>query len=117
MALKIRLARGGSKKKPFYRVVVSENTSPRDGRFVERVGSYNPLLSHDNKDRFVINEERTKHWLSNGAQPTDRVYLLLSKVGLVEKKPFIETPIKSTPGKKAQERLKEAQKNAAEATA
>ena len=114
MALKIRLARGGSKKKPFYRVVVSENTSPRDGRFVERVGSYNPLLEHDNKDRFVINEERTKHWLSNGAKPTDRVYLLLSKAGLVEKKQFRETPKKSAPGKKAQEKIKEAQENAKE---
>ncbi len=104
MALKIRLARGGSKKRPFYRIVVSESTSPRDGRFVERVGSYNPLLSHDRAERVVIDSERVKHWLSVGAKPTDRVALFLGKAGIVpmpEQKPT--APLK----KKAQERLKQ----------
>eukprot|EP01039_Chlorochromonas_danica_P015662 gene15662-18440_t len=73
MALKIRLARGGSKKRPFYRIVVAEATSPRDGLFVERVGSYNPVLAADHADRVVLNAERIKYWLSVGAQPTDRI--------------------------------------------
>jgi small subunit ribosomal protein S16 len=106
MALKIRLARGGAKKRPFYRIVVSESTSPRDGRFVERIGSYNPLLSHDNKDRVVINTERAQYWLGVGAKPTDRVALFLGKAQIIpmpEQKPT--APLK----KKAQERLKQSQ--------
>lgn len=106
MALKIRLARGGAKKRPFYRIVVAENTSPRDGKFVERVGSYNPLLEKGHADRVVLNQERIKHWLSVGAQATDRVVLFLEEAGLCEKKARRETPIKSAPGKKAQERAK-----------
>jgi len=77
MALKIRLTRGGAKKKPFYRIVVAENTSPRDGKFVERVGSYNPMVPKDHKERYIINEERVKHWISVGAQPTERVAKIL----------------------------------------
>ena len=106
MALKIRLARGGAKKRPFYRIVVSESTSPRDGRFVERIGSYNPLLSHDTKDRVVINTERAQYWLGVGAKPTDRVALFLGKAQIIpmpEQKPT--APLK----KKAQERLKQSQ--------
>lgn len=106
MALKIRLARGGSKKRPFYRVVVAEATSPRDGKFVERIGSYNPLLEKGHKERIVINAERAKHWLSVGAQATDRVVHFLADLGLVSKPERRETPQKSQPKKKAQERIK-----------
>jgi len=105
MALKIRLARGGSKKRPFYRIVVAENTSPRDGKFVERIGSYNPLLTHENPERVVINVERAKHWLSVGAQPTERVEKFLSKVELVAAPEQANRPKKSQPKKKAQERV------------
>jgi len=106
MALKIRLARGGAKKRPFYRIVVAEATSPRDGRFVEKVGTYNPLLPHGHAERIVLNIERIKHWLSVGAKPTDRVELFLSNVGLAEKKVRNADPKKSAPKKKAQERAK-----------
>ncbi len=121
MALKIRLARGGAKKRPFYRIVVAEATSPRDGRFVERIGSYNPFLEHDNKDRILVDVERAKYWLSVGAQPTDRVVGFLAKLDLVAKPTRSVTPTQSLPKKKAQERLKsagaavEAEKAAAEA--
>jgi small subunit ribosomal protein S16 len=120
MALKIRLARGGAKKRPFYRIVVAEAGCPRDGRFVERVGSYNPLLPHDHADRIVLNVERIKHWLSVGAQPTDRVELFLGNAGLVGKKERRADPQKSAPKKRAQERLKaeeEARAKAAEKAA
>ena len=73
MALKIRLSRGGAKKKPFYRIVVAETTSPRDGKFVEKIGSYNPMVDDDNKERLVIDAERVKYWISKGAKPTLRV--------------------------------------------
>jgi len=106
MALKIRLARGGAKKRPFYRIVVAEATSPRDGRFVEKVGTYNPLLPHGHAERIVLNIERIKHWLSVGAKPTDRVELFLSNVGLAEKKVRAADPKKSAPKKRAQERAK-----------
>lgn len=106
MALKIRLARGGSKKRPFYRVVIAEATSPRDGRFVEKIGTYNPLLEQGHAERLVINKERAEYWLSVGAQPTDRVGSFLSSLGLIAKAPKVEQPLKSRPKKKAQERLK-----------
>ncbi|CAO4834132.1 MAG: 30S ribosomal protein S16 [Holosporales bacterium] len=106
MALKIRLARGGSKKRPFYRIVVAENTSPRDGKFIERVGSYNPLLQQGHADRVVLKADRLQHWISVGAQPTDRVSLFMEQAGLIEKKVRPATPIKSAPGKKALERAK-----------
>lgn len=109
MALKIRLARGGAKKRPFYRIVVAEATSPRDGRFVERVGSYNPLLSHENAERVVLNKERIHYWLSVGAKPTDRVALFLGRAEVISMPERRETPKKSMPGKKAQERLKSLQ--------
>ena len=105
MALKIRLARGGAKKRPFYRIVVAENTAPRDGRFVERIGSYNPLLEKDNKERLIINAERAKYWLGVGAQGSVRIMKLFGEAGITpEYKPHA-TPKKSTPKKKAQERL------------
>jgi len=106
MALKIRLARGGAKKRPFYRIIVAEATSPRDGRFVERVGSYNPMLASDHAERVVLNEERIKYWLSVGAQPTDRVHLFLSRANILPAAKRTEKPAKSAPKKKAQERAK-----------
>lgn len=109
MALKIRLARGGAKKRPFYRIVIAEATAPRDGRFVERIGSYNPLLEHGHKDRLLIDAERAKYWLSVGAQPTDRVVGFLASLNLVAKPERSATPKKSQPKKKAQERLKAAE--------
>lgn len=108
MALKIRLNRGGAKKRPFYRIVIAEATAPRDGRFIEKVGSYNPMLARDHADRIVINEERMKHWLSVGAQPTDRVARFLGDRGLIAAPAKRETPVKSAPKKKAQERAKAA---------
>lgn len=114
MALKIRLSRGGSKKRPFYKIVIAENSSPRDGRFVERVGSYNPLLAQDNPERIVLKEERIKHWLSVGALPTERVALFLQKNGILAKQEHAARPTKSAPKAKAQERIKnEANKAAA----
>lgn len=106
MALKIRLARGGAKKRPFYRIVVAEVTSPRDGRFVEKVGTYNPLLPHGHAERIVLNTERIKYWLSVGAKATERVELFLTNVGLAEKKERYPDPQKSAPKKRAQERAK-----------
>ena len=113
MALKIRLARGGSKKRPFYRIVVAEASSPRDGRFVERVGSYNPLLAAGHSDRVVLKTERIQHWLSVGAQPTDRVVKFLSAANLVKAPAYRENPKQAMPKKKAQERLKAEQEKAA----
>ena len=107
MATKIRLARGGSKKRPFYRIVVADVRAPRDGRFIEKVGSYNPMLSKDSEDRVVLNEERIKHWLGEGAQPTDRVLRFLDAAGLM-KRDARDNPKKALPGKKAQERIEEA---------
>lgn len=104
MALKIRLARGGSKKRPFYRIVVAENTSPRDGRFVERVGSYNPTLTSDHKDRYVVNEERAKYWMSVGAAPTERVAKIFGRLKITDMPKINEQPKKSKPKKaKAEE--------------
>lgn len=114
MALKIRLARGGAKKRPFYRIVVADARCPRDGRFIEKIGTYNPMLPREHEQRIVIDGERAKHWLSVGAQPTDRVVLFLANLGLVEKPAIRETPKKSAPKAKAQERAKlEAQRAAA----
>ena len=104
MALKIRLARGGSKKHPFYRIVVAEASSPRDGRFVERLGSYNPMVSKDHKDRVKMNNERINYWISKGAKPTLRVHKLMSLANLIEPPVIREQPIKSAPGKKRVER-------------
>jgi small subunit ribosomal protein S16 len=109
MALKIRLARGGSKKRPFYRIVVAEATSPRDGKFVERLGSYNPLLPSDHKDRLVVNVEKAKHWLSVGAKATERVEKFFANLGLLDAIEQKDRPKKSAPKKKAQERMKVAQ--------
>lgn len=105
MPLKMRLARAGSKKRPYYHVVVADARSPRDGRFVEQIGSWNPMLPKD-AERVTLNEERIKHWLSEGAQPTDRVLRFLDKAGILNR-PARANPVKGKPGKKAQERVAE----------
>lgn len=106
MAVRIRLARHGSKKRPHYAIVVANSDSPRDGRYIEKVGRYNPMVEKDHPERLVVNEERVKHWLQTGALPTDRVARFLSTLGLVKAPAFGNDPVKSQPKKKAQERLK-----------
>lgn len=103
MAMKIRLARGGSKKRPFYSIVATDSRMPRDGRFLEKLGTYNPLLAKDDEKRVVMNMERVQHWLSQGAQPTDRVARLLDAAGVVTREKR-NNPQKAQPKKKAQER-------------
>ena len=104
MALKIRLSRGGAKKRPFYKIVVAEALSPRDGKFIERLGSYNPMVPKDHAERLVLDVERAKYWISKGAQPTLRVAKMLSVDGLVQAPVINDQPIKSAPGKKRKER-------------
>jgi small subunit ribosomal protein S16 len=106
MSLKIRLSRGGAKKRPFYSIVIADARSPRDGRFIERVGTYNPMVERDHPERLVLKTERLKHWLSVGAEPTDRVARFLGDAELMPKAAQRQTPLKSTPGQKAQERAK-----------
>ncbi|HEV7997377.1 MAG TPA: 30S ribosomal protein S16 [Stellaceae bacterium] len=113
MSLKIRLARGGAKKRPYYSIVIADSRSPRDGRFIERVGTYNPMVDRSHPDRVTLKSERVQHWLGVGALPTDRVARFLGEAGLIEKPAMRETPTKSAPKAKAQER----QKAAAEAAA
>ncbi len=103
MALKIRLARGGSKKRPYYRIVVADVNAPRDGRFIEKIGTYNPLLPKDSEDRINIDVDRAKHWISVGAKPTDRVLRFLDAMGLEKREPR-NHPNKAKPGKKRIER-------------
>lgn len=106
MATKIRLARGGSKKRPFYRIVAADTRAPRDGRFIEKLGTYNPLLAKDSAERVTMDKERVQYWLDQGAQPTDRVLRFLDAEGLA-KRPARNNPTKAKPGRKAQERLDE----------
>ena len=115
MSLKIRLARGGAKKRPFYSIVVADARSPRDGRFIEKLGTYNPMLEKGHAERVTLKEERIRHWLGVGAQPTDRVTRFLGDAGIVDKPAFRETPGKSAPKAKAQARAKEAEEAAAAA--
>ena len=106
MSLKIRLARGGAKKRPFYRIVVAESRFARDGRFVERIGSYNPMLTKEDPNRVILEVERARHWLSKGALPTERVQHFFAKAGLMEApKRHVQTT-KDKPKAKAQERAK-----------
>jgi small subunit ribosomal protein S16 len=112
MSIKIRLARGGAKKRPFYRIVIADSRSPRDGRFIERIGSYNPMVAQDHPDRLKLDQERAKHWLAVGAQPTDRVARFLAKEGLMAERPRPEQTKQSHPKAKAQERAKAAQAGA-----
>ncbi len=118
MTVRIRLSRGGSKKHPYYRVVAADQRAPRDGRFIEKLGTYNPLLPQDHEQRLVVNAERVKYWLGIGALPTDRLAKLFSNLGLVKAPAVREQPKKSAPKAKAVERMKakeEAAKAAAEA--
>jgi small subunit ribosomal protein S16 len=114
MALKIRLARGGSKKRPYYHIVLADARSPRDGRFLENLGSWNPMLAKDNDARIKLDNDRIKHWLDQGAQPTDRVLRFLNEAGLA-KRDTKNNPEKAKPGKKAQERAAEKAQKAADA--
>ncbi len=114
MSLKIRLARGGAKKRPFYRIVVADSRSPRDGRFIERIGSYDPMLPKDHANRLVIVEDRVKHWLGVGARPSDRVARFLFEKNLGPKPAMPQQTKKSQPRAKAQERLKAAEAAKAE---
>ena len=114
MAMKIRLARGGSKKRPFYRVVATDSRMPRDGRFIEKLGTYNPPLAKDSEERVKLDLDRIKYWLGEGAQPTDRVARMLEAAGLLEKKERANMK-KGEPGKKAKDRVEEKAAKAAAA--
>lgn len=114
MSIAIRLARGGSKKRPYYRIVVADSRAPRDGRFIEKVGTYNPLLAKDSPDRVKLLNERISHWLSVGAQPSDRVARFLDAAGIKERTAR-NNPNKALPGEKAKERAEERETKAAEA--
>ena len=114
MAMKIRLARAGSKKRPFYRIVAADSRMPRDGRFIEKLGTYNPLLPKDSEERVKMDMERVQHWLDKGALPTDRIARMLEAAGTRDKAER-NNPKKGTPGKKAQDRAEEKAAKAAEA--
>ena len=107
MSLRIRLARGGAKKRPFYRIVVADSRMPRDGRFIERVGSYNPMLPKNHPDRIVLKEERVRHWLGVGALPSDRVSRFLGTAGLTDQRATPVQTKKNLPGEKTLERRRE----------
>ena len=120
MTVRIRLSRGGSKKHPYYRVVAADQRAPRDGRFIEKLGSYNPLLPQDHQDRLVLDIEKVKSWLAKGAQPTERLQKLFANLGICEAPKIHNQPKKSAPKAKALERIKEKEekaKAAAEAAA
>jgi small subunit ribosomal protein S16 len=120
MALKVRLSRQGRKKLPFYSIVVADSRSPRDGKYLEKVGTYNPALKKDDDKRIILNVERIQHWLKQGALPTDRVAIFLGKAGLIPMPEQKNNPEKAKPKAKAQERLREREekaKAAAEAAA
>ena len=114
MAMRIRLARGGSKKRPFYRIVAADSRMPRDGRFIEKLGTYNPLLPKDSEDRVKMDVEKVQEWIAKGAQPTERVVRMLEAAGIREKTER-NNPKKGAPGKKAQERAQEKADKAAAA--
>lgn len=114
MSVAMRMARGGSKKRPYYKIVIADIRSPRDGKFIERIGSYNPLLAKDDEKRVVLDVDRAKHWLSVGAQPSDRVARFLDAAGLL-KREARNNPNKAKPGEKATERLEEKAEKAAAA--
>ncbi|AKM10575.1 30S ribosomal protein S16 [Croceicoccus naphthovorans] len=114
MAIAIRLARGGAKKRPYYRIVVSDVRSPRDGKYLEQVGIYNPVLAKDDDNRVKLIEDRIRYWLGVGAQPTDRVARFLDAAGILERKAK-NNPQKAEPGEKAKERAEEKAEKAREA--
>ena len=114
MAVAIRLSRGGAKKRPYYRIVVSDTRSPRDGKYLEQIGTYNPMMPKDSGERVKLDEDRARHWLSVGAQPTDRVHRFLDAAGILERAPR-NNPKKAEPGEAAKERAEEKAAKAAEA--
>ena len=114
MAVAIRLSRGGAKKRPYYRIVVSDSRSPRDGKYLEQIGTYNPMLPKDSGERVKLNEDRARHWLSVGAKPSDRVHRFLDAAGILERSPR-NNPKKAEPGEAAKERAEEKAAKAAEA--
>ncbi|WP_369025011.1 30S ribosomal protein S16 [Qipengyuania sp. RANM35] len=114
MAVAIRLSRGGAKKRPYYRIVVSDTRSPRDGKYLEQIGTYNPMLPKDSGERVKLDEDRARHWLSVGAKPTDRVHRFLDAAGVLERAPR-NNPKKGEPGEAAKERAEEKAAKAAEA--
>ena len=116
MTVKIRLSRGGTKKRPYYSIVVATASSPRDGRYIEQIGTFDPMLAKDRTDRLKLDLDRAKHWLSVGAQPTDRVARFLDASGLMKREPR-NNPEKAKPGKKRQEREAEEAAKAAKAAA
>lgn len=115
MAVRIRLSRGGSKKRPFYRIVAADQRAPRDGRFIEKLGTYNPLLPKDSAERLVVDAEKVKSWISKGAQPTERLQKLFANLGLCAAPTLRNQPKKSAPKAKALERIKEKEEKAAAA--
>jgi len=116
MAMKIRLARGGSKKRPFFRIVAADSRMPRDGRFIEKLGTYNPLLPKDSEDRVKMDLDRIKHWMDQGAQPTDRVSRMLEAAGIIDKKTR-NNPNKGAPHAKTKARAEDKASKAATAAA
>jgi small subunit ribosomal protein S16 len=114
MALSMRLSRGGSKKRPYYKIVVADARAPRDGKFIERIGSYNPQLPKDSAERMILDAERAKHWLAAGAQPSDRVARFLDIAGVKERKTK-NNPNKGEPGQKAKDRAEDKAAKLAEA--
>ncbi|MBB42402.1 MAG: 30S ribosomal protein S16 [Rhodospirillaceae bacterium] len=116
MALKLRMSRGGAKRRPFYRIVVADSRKPRDGRYIERVGTYDPMLEKENPNRVILNEDRIKHWLSRGAKPSDRVARFLGAAKLASVPEIPKQTRKNQPKTRALERLREAQEAAAAAT-
>ena len=114
MAVAIRLSRGGAKKRPYYRIVVSDSRSPRDGKYLEQIGTYNPMLPKDSGERVKLDEDRARHWLSVGATPSDRVHRFLDAAGILERAPR-NNPKKGEPGEAAKERAEEKAAKAAEA--
>jgi len=117
MPVRIRLSRGGAKKRPFYRIVVADSRRSRDGKFIDQVGTYNPMLPKDSPERIKIDVEKAKNWMAKGAQPSDRVIVFLSNLGVVEKPVITEKTKKHLPKKKAQERLVAAKEKEAPAEA
>jgi len=115
MSLRIRLSRGGAKKRPYYRIVVADSRSPRDGRFIERVGTYNPMLPKDADSRITLREDRSKHWIGQGALPSDRVARFLANAGLGDKPAVPQQTKKDKPKAKALERIREKEAKAKEA--
>ncbi len=114
MALAMRLSRGGSKKRPYYKIVVADSRAPRDGKFIERIGSYNPQLPKDDAGRIILDADRAKHWLAAGAQPSDRVARFLDAAGVKERKASVN-PKKGEPGQKAKDRAEDKAAKLAEA--